>query len=192
MKFLTFTFVLGLTWWTSLWFTPDQAGERLFLTGEYEAAAQTFIDPMWQGAAWYRAGEFEKAATAFARLDTPEAHFNRGNSLIFLGRYEEAVSQFDQALALRPGWKAAQTNRSIAESRKKLVSEEGGEMGQQEIGADEIRFDKDQPGGEKTTVQQEEASSDTTMQAHWLRKVQTEPSQFLKAKFQYQLQESIE
>lgn len=180
---------LALSWWTSLWFTPDQAGVRLFKAGDYATAAETFTDPMWKGVAWYRAGEFEKASTAFARLDTAEAHYNHGNALMLLGRYEEAVKQFDQALAKRPGWPEAKTNRAIAEARKALVKEEGGEMGEQEIGADEIRFDKNKPGGQETTVQKEEASNVADMQALWLRKVQTEPSEFLKAKFQYQLQE---
>jgi len=48
--------------------------------GEFVEAAQAFRDPMWQGAACYRAGEFEKAAQAFARRDTAEAHYNQGNA----------------------------------------------------------------------------------------------------------------
>jgi len=188
MKLIPFIGLIALSWWTSLWFTPDQAGARLFQAGEYQQAAETFVDPMWQGVAWYRAGEFEKASTAFARLMTPEAHYNRGNALMLLGQYEAAVEQFDQALEQRPDWQAAKTNRAIAEGRKALVKEEGGDFGEQEIGADEIRFDKKKPGGQETTIEQEQAANDAGMQALWLRKVQTEPADFLKAKFRYQLE----
>ena len=53
--------------WAGLWFTPDKQGQRLFMQGEFAAAAATFHDPLWQGAAWYRYGDFARAARAFAR-----------------------------------------------------------------------------------------------------------------------------
>ena len=92
----------AITWW-SLWFTPDQQAQRLMNRGDFPAAAETFRDPLRQGVAWYRAGEFEKAEQAFARSGTPEAEFNRGNCLVMLGKYEAAVERYDRALELKPG-----------------------------------------------------------------------------------------
>ena len=178
----------GAVTWIGLWLTPDQQGQRLMNRGEFQTAAETFRDPIRQGVAWFRAGEFEKAELAFARMATPEAEFNRGNCLVMRGKYDAAVERFDRALELHPGWQDAQINRSVAVARAKLVERTGGDMGDQQIGADEITFNnKKNAGGQDTKVDDSKAMSDSTMQALWLRRVQTNPADFLKAKFAYQL-----
>ena len=142
---------------------------------------------MRQGVAWFRAGEFEKAEQAFARVETCEAEFNRGNCLIMRGKYEAAVERFDRALELDAALEDARINRDIATARAKLVEKTGGDMGDQKIGADEIVFDKKKDsGGQKTETEGSQPLSDTEMQALWLRRVQTKPADFLRAKFAYQ------
>lgn len=170
--------ITGFTW-TSLWYTPDQAGQRLVQRGDFQAAAETFRDPMRQGVAWFRGGEFAKAEQSFARLDSPEAEFNRGNCLVMLGQYEAAIARYDRALELRADWDDARINRDIAVARSRLVERKGADMGDQKLGADDITFEKGQKGGGQDT--QVEA------QALWLRRVQTKPADFLKAKFAHQL-----
>jgi Ca-activated chloride channel family protein len=173
--------------WTSLWFTPDQQGQRYFERHEFAAAAQAFRDPMWQGAAWYRAGEFEKAAQAFGRRDSAEASYNQGNAQLLLGRYDAAIASYDRALEKRPGWKEAVDNRALAAARAKMIEQKGGDMGDQKIGADKIVFDKNAKNeGQETEVAGGKALSDQQIQALWLRRVQTRPADFLKAKFAYQ------
>ncbi len=174
--------------WTSLWITPDQQGRRQFERGDFKDAAESFTDPIWQGTAWYKAGEFEKAAQAFALRDTAEAQFNQGNAWLMNGKYETAISCYDRALTRRADWKEAIENRDLAAARAKMVEAKGGDMGDQTIGADEIRFDANKkPGGEETEITGEQAGSDASIQAMWLRRVQTKPADFLKAKFFYQL-----
>lgn len=181
-----FIFIAAITW-AGLWFTPDQQGRRHFQRGEYADAAQTFLDPMWQGTAWYRAGEFEKAAQAFARRDTADAHFNQGNAWLMRGKYDSAIASYDRALGKRPDWKAAADNRDLAIARAKMVEQKGGDMGDQKLGADKIVFDKNARNeGQETEVTGSEAMSDQDIQAMWLRRVQTRPADFLKAKFSYQ------
>ncbi|MCF7733482.1 MAG: tetratricopeptide repeat protein [Akkermansiaceae bacterium] len=172
--------------WSKLWLTPDQQGHRLFAKGEFLSAAKTFQDPMWQGTALFRAGEFEKSALAFARRDTPEGHYNQGNAWLMNGKYEAAIKCYNRALEKRPDWKQAIENRDLAKARAKMVEITGGDMGDQQIGADKIVFDKMKPGGQDTQVSGEKAADSSSMQALWLRRVQTKPADFLKAKFQYQ------
>jgi Ca-activated chloride channel family protein len=189
MKNVTVLMILGaITWW-GLWFTPEQQGQRLMKRGDFVAAAKLFQDPMRQGVAWFRAGEFEKAEQAFARLATPEAEYNRGNCLVMRGKYEQAIERFDLALSLRPNWTDAETNRSIAVARAKLTERKGGDMGDQLIGADEVVYDKNnkQSAGQDTEAEAAQPISDSSMQALWLRNVQTKPADFLKSKFAYQL-----
>lgn len=170
-----------------LWLTPDQQGQRHFQRGEFGEAAKAFRDPLWQGTSWYRAGEFEKAAHAFARRDSAEAQYNQGNAWLMNGKYEVAIASYDQALTKRPDWKEAAGNRDLAAARLKMTEATGGDMGDQRIGADQIVFDKNaRHEGEDTEVAGGKALSDQEMQALWLRRVQTRPADFLKAKFAYQ------
>ncbi|HUU36513.1 MAG TPA: tetratricopeptide repeat protein [Vicinamibacterales bacterium] len=142
---------------------------------------------MWAGAAWFRAGEFEKAAQAFARSDTAEAHFNQGNARLLRGSYADAIESYDRALERRPEWIEASENRALAQARAKVVEQKGGDMGDQKIGADEIVFDNEaKSAGQETEIAGAEALSDQEIQALWLRRVQTRPAAFLKAKFAFQ------
>lgn len=168
--------------------TPDQLGYRHFAKGRYAEAAEYFADPMWKGIALFRQGEFKAAAGIFAGLDTADAAFNHGNSLLMHGKYDEAAGRYSRALQLRPGWDAAIVNRGIAVARARTLEKKGGEMTGGELEADEIVFSKgDSPpsAGEEQTEGGKEMS-DAELQAVWLRQVQTKPAEFLRAKFAYQ------
>ena len=177
----------AFTWW-SLWLTPDQYGQRLMERGEFTAAAVAFEDPFRQGVAWFRAGEFEKAEQAFARVADADSEFNRGNALVMQGKYKEAVERYDRVLQLEPGREDASVNREIAAERAKLLERKGGDMGDQKRGADEIRYDKDSKSeGQDTEVTEDAPMSSSAIQSLWLRRIQTKPADFLKSKFAYQL-----
>lgn len=188
----TFALMAAITW-AGLWLTPDQQGQRYFQNDEFVQAAQVFRDPMWQGTAWYRAGEFEKAIRSFARRDTADAHFNQGNAWLMHGKYETAIAWYDRALKQRPDWKEATDNRALAAARAKMLERKGGDMGDQQIGADKIVFNNKAPHeGQDTEVEGGKALTDQQIQALWLRRVQTRPADFLKAKFFYQLAQETE
>src|SRR5512140_3543829 len=54
----------------------------------------------------YQAGQFDSAAEAFRRAllvsANAEVYYNRGNALSNLGRNEEALLSYDNAVALKP------------------------------------------------------------------------------------------
>lgn len=173
--------------WASLWFTPDQQGQRAFERGEYAKAATRFQDPLRQGAAWYRAGEFKKAAQAFAYRNTHEADYNQGNALLMHGDYRAAAACYDRALGKRPDWREAVENRELALARAKNLDIEGGNMTEGMLGADKIVFDhKKGSDGQRSEETGGQVLSDQEIQALWLKRVQTRPADFLKAKFAYQ------
>jgi Ca-activated chloride channel family protein len=181
------TLLVTLTW-ASLWLTTDQEGMYYFEQDKYIEAAETFLDPNWQGVAWYRAGEFKKAVQSFSRVNTAEGRFNQGNALLMHGKYEDAIASYDQALEKRPDWREAQENRELAVARAKLLDRKGGNMTEGMLGADEIVFDnKAGESGESVETDGGDALSDQEIQALWLRRVQTRPADFLKAKFAYQV-----
>ena len=170
-----------------LWLTPDQQGRWLFHRNQFADAGEAFQDPMWQGVAWYRAGEFAKSAQAFARCDTATGLYNQGNAWLMRGEYTKATDCYTRALAKQPNWPDAIENRDLAIARAKMVEQTGGDMGDQTLGADKIVFDKkNNQEGQETKVDGAPSLSDQDVQAMWLRRVQTRPADFLKAKFAYQ------
>lgn len=174
------------------WMTPDQQGRRLFEQERYLEAAAVFSDAGQKGVAFYRGGDFESAAAVFGRIRTPQAAYNRGNALVMLGRYDEAIESYEKALEEQAGWKQAEENLAIARARKALLAppdtDSGGTGGQ--LGADEIVFDdtgRVNEGGTETQEQGGDALSEEEMRAAWLRRVQNDPSDFLASRFAYQL-----
>lgn len=178
--------------WADWWATPDQQGQRLFDQEEFAEAAETFGDPGLRASAYYRAGDFETAASVFGRIGSAQGSYNRGNSLLMLGQYDEAIKAYEQALELQADWTEASENLAIARARKEKLappeSDEGGTGGMLE--ADEYVFDdtgRVKRSGQEQVTEGGQAMSDEEMRAVWLRRVQNDPAGFLSAKFAYQL-----
>jgi Ca-activated chloride channel family protein len=178
--------------WRNLFLTPDQRGEWLMDRAQYDKAAQSFLDPMQRGVALFRAGKFKEAAALFGGLDTPEAAYDQGNALVMLGKYDQAVTRYDRALALRPDWPEAQANREIARLRAERMKMQGGDESGGEVAPDEIVFDKTKTDNQKPADEapaEGAEMNDEAIRASWLKRVQTRPADFLRARFAYQLQE---
>lgn len=176
------------TWqvgWANLWMTPDQRGHRLMAEQNYRDAAKAFADPMWAGVAHFRAGEFKEAAETFGGLGTAAAAYDQGNALVMLGKYDDAVGRYDRAL----GWADAEANRTLAKLRAERMRQKGGDAGDQREGADEIVYDKDKKNqeGQKTEVTGA-VMTDEASRAVWLKRLQSRPADFLKARFVNQLE----
>jgi Ca-activated chloride channel family protein len=173
-----------------LWRTPDQRADHLFREGKYDEAAKAYTDPARQGTALYREGDFKAAAAAFARDGAPEGAYNRGNALVMEGKYADAIKSYDRALSLHPGWKDAEENRAIAVIRRERMKFQGGDATGGQVKADSVVFGKGKnQAGEEVQVAGGDPLSDDQLRALWLRRVQTKPADFLRAKFAYQLEE---
>lgn len=172
---------------------PDQRAHALYSKKEYEAAADVFQDPFWRAIALYRNGSFKEAAGIFAGFDSAEGLYNQGNALLFLGKYEEAVKAYNRALDQKPGWKEPKINQEIALARAKLLEFGGGNMSGGKIGADDYVINNN-PDNSSPSPDEEEViegttpMSDAELRAVWLRRVQTNPADFLRSKFAYQQQ----
>jgi Ca-activated chloride channel family protein len=79
-----------------LWLRPDQRAHRA----------------VERGIEQYRRGDFAGAAASFAKADTADAHYDRGNALAKAGKLEDAVAAYDQALRRAPGMADAAANRA--------------------------------------------------------------------------------
>lgn len=172
------------------WLTSDQRGQHLERTGDHARAAKAYGDPLRQGIALYRNGDFKEAAAAFARVGGAVGAFNQGDALLMHGAYDDAIAAYDRALAQRPTWNEAIENRALAVARKALIENvaDDGTGGQEK--ADKVVVDNKAVGDRAHTVEVNAGKplSDEEMRASWLRRVQTKPADFLAAKFAYQLQ----
>lgn len=92
------------------WVRDDRRAWQLLQSGQAEAARSLATDPHIAGAAAYRAQDWEGALSTWSSLDGATADYNRGNALARAGRYEEAMSAYEAALARDPGFEDAQAN----------------------------------------------------------------------------------
>lgn len=72
----------------------------------------------WIAVETYRAGAYQQAAQLWAKYNTDEDHYNRGNALAHAGNIAEAIAAYNQALKLNPQHVDAEYNKKILEKNK--------------------------------------------------------------------------
>ena len=117
--------------YASLWQNSNQQAIQAFEQGDTDKAAQLFKHREWKGASLYRQGEFAKALDYFSD-NTPRSLYNRGNTLAQLGRFEEAISAYEQVLAQQPDFADAAANKALLEELLKQQEQEQGQQDQQQ------------------------------------------------------------
>ncbi len=120
--------------WSALWQTPDQRGAEAYANEDHAVAAGLFESPGWQGAANYRAENYDAAIAAYSALNTPDGHYNRGNALALSGNYAEAIAAYDVTLATDPDHEDAIFNKEIVEQ---LLQQQQSEQGESQEGNNE-------------------------------------------------------
>ena len=96
-------------WWQHV----ETRALQAYRQGDYIAAIELSRQPLLLGAAHYRRGEYERALEAFARDDSAQGWYNRGNSHARLEQFPEALSAYLAALEREPGHRAAAYNRDL-------------------------------------------------------------------------------
>ena len=80
---------------------------------------------MQAGEQAYRAGDYARAAQAYAGADNADAHYNRGNAFARQGAYAQAIAEYDRALRRQPGMADAIANRRAVEAAMKRKPPQG-------------------------------------------------------------------
>ncbi|WP_439133442.1 hypothetical protein [Pseudomaricurvus sp.] len=184
--------ILAYGTWSNpnFWFSADQRGDHLMSEKHYQDAAKTYTDSWRKGVAQYRYGDFEDAAHTFARVPGATGAFNQGNSWLMHGKYDDAIKSYDRALGFKPHWKEAEDNKALAIARKKLIDDAGENRDQESADAyDPDETIADQKGDDKERKPKDLSAQDLSnsdLRASWLRRVQTTPADFLRAKVAWQ------
>ena len=104
--------------WDDLWLNQQQRAQKAFKEERYDEAEKGFSQYQWQGSAAYKNKNYRAALDAFSQGDTATDHYNKGNALSQLGKYEEAINAYDEALKRDPNFADAKKNKAIIESLK--------------------------------------------------------------------------
>lgn len=147
--------------WDDLWQREDQQAARALHANDYQRVLELNADPARIGAAHYRLGNYQAAASAYAEGDDAQHHYNRANALARAGQLEEAIAAYDEALAREPEMADALHNKEQIEKmlnrQRQQQSADGQDAGQQP------KQDQDQSKSEQTGTDQansEQASPD--------------------------------
>ncbi|MEL0550602.1 vWA domain-containing protein [Raoultella lignicola] len=181
--------------WLDAWVSPDVQGQHAFEKGEYQKAAEHFRDPLWQGIAWYQAGNYPAATGAFRRApQTPETLLWTGNALAQQKQWQAALDTYDQALSLRPDWKMAHDNREkiaqivmqLRQKERERAQEQGDDM---DDGPDKVV--KDLKKGEGVKQKDIGAVDSAAPQLNqWFENLQVSPSGLLESLYRNGAQET--
>jgi len=199
-----------------LWFTNDQQGQRLYDKGDFFQAAEKYDDLMRRGVSYYRAGEFDKAKSVFALINSPQGYYNLGMAYAETGNLLAAKEAFSQALELYPDYEEAKENleeiEKLIPKKKKIQLQEiydtDSKQQEQSQGLDQKEDkegdegqqdgegEKSQPGESGSTQQQDKDdmmffNEDVPLSKEEakdivLRQLSSDPAVFLKRKFLYQ------
>ncbi|MEZ5569246.1 MAG: VWA domain-containing protein [Halioglobus sp.] len=126
--------------WRDLWLTPDQQGMQALEGGKPADAAELFENPQWSGLAAYRSEDYARAAEHFARGDSADDWYNRGNALARAGDLEAAIDAYRQSLERAPGQADAQANLDLVERLKEAQQQQQ----QQQQGQDQEQDQQNQ------------------------------------------------
>ena len=129
--------------WDDLWLTPDQQGQRALEQGDDEAASALFENQDWAGTAAYHGGDYEAATGHFSGNDSADGWYNRGNALARGGKLKEAITAYEESLALQPDQQDARENLALLEQLKDQQEQQEQEQ-QQEQDQEQKNEDQDQ------------------------------------------------
>jgi Ca-activated chloride channel family protein len=154
-------------WLQDMWKTPDQRAMQAYNKNEYEQAADTFDNSLWQGTAHYKNGDYQAALESFSQIKPPDkdyvdATYNAGNALAQLGEIDQAITTYDRVLTLRPKHQEASANKALLEKLKEQQEqqEQQDQQDQQEQSGEPSQEQQDdQQDGQKSEQQQQEEQS---------------------------------
>tara|TARA_R110002153_G_scaffold273378_2_gene444165 strand:+ start:5751 stop:7622 length:1872 start_codon:yes stop_codon:yes gene_type:complete len=184
-------------WWQDMWKTPDQQAMQAFNKNEYEQAAKTFKDPLWEGTAYYKNQDYQAALESFSQV-TPtdksyaEATYNAGNALAQLGEIDQAIAAYDKVLKLQPEHQDALANKALLEKQKEQQEQQQQDQSDEQSEDQQDGEEQEQQDGQKSDQQQEGEQSQDPQQSDNSEQSESESEQQGQSEQEQQEQEQKE
>ena len=149
----------SLSWWQTPFMNDNQEALNSYQRGKYKDAVNKFNDEAWKASSLYKSGDYEGALNAFKSIPGPESLYNQGNALAKLGKLEDAINKYDQALSEAPDFDDARTNKKIVEDLLKQQQQdqnqnENGDDGEQSDSQDNGQDSSDSPNSKQQSGDQ--------------------------------------
>ncbi|NKB76538.1 MAG: VWA domain-containing protein [Gammaproteobacteria bacterium] len=106
--------------WQDLWMRDDQQAAVALKNDEFDILSSSSLSD-WKGTGMYRLEKYEEAESAFEKQPGAMGKYNLGNTLAKMGKLEQALTAYDQALDEKPNFDDAIFNRDLV---KKLLDQQ--------------------------------------------------------------------
>ena len=198
----------GYQWWMDLWFTQDQQGQRLFDQQRYLEAAQHYTKPQYKGVAYYYAMEYRLAHTEFVKMDSERGDYYAAIALARQREYLVARNMLRTVVESKTIDDNLRSNATqnltvmesiideinrVSESQTNTTEsmEESIELGDNPQTADGAEEMASGILMKKETLNANEILGSEALADKWLKRVEADPKQFLRAKFQLQYRDQM-
>ena len=152
-----------LSWWQKPFMNDNQEALNSFQRGKYKDAVNQFNDETWKASSLYKSGDYEGALNAYQNIPGPNSAYNQGNALAKLGKLEEAIKKYDQALREAPDFEDARTNKKIIEDLLKQQQQNQNEQ-QQNQDQNESGDNSEQNDSQNSDQNNQDGSNDQSGQ----------------------------
>ena len=146
--------------WENMWYSPDYQAQKLYNQEKFEEAGETFESSFHQGVAFYKAGNFDAAAQAFAQDSSVNSLFNLGMAYTQMGKYDEALKVI--ALAAEKDPDNENFKNAIVQTNEILMLVDSLRMSGEPILLQEKDEEKKDELEERKAVSEDEKLSDET------------------------------
>lgn len=148
--------------WDDLWQRQEQRASQAFKKEDYLNAASLASNSSMQGAASYRAGNYQQAITSFSEKNDADSNYNLANALAQTGEYKKAIDSYDDALKKQPKMKDAIENRKLVEEMLKQQEQRKQKQKKQEN--EEENKDKKSEQGDQASKNKEDSGQENNGQ----------------------------
>ncbi|GFD72982.1 VWA domain-containing protein [Tenacibaculum sp. KUL113] len=152
-----------LSWWQKPFMNDNQEALNSYQRGKYKDAVNQFNDETWKASSLYKSGDYEGALNAYQNIPGPNSAYNQGNALAKLGKLEEAIKKYDQALREAPDFEDARTNKKIIEDLLKQQQQNQNEQ-QQNQDQNESGDNSEQNDSQNSDQNNQDGSNDQSGQ----------------------------
>ena len=170
-----------LAWWQKPFMNDNQEALNKYQRGKYKDAVSQFNSEAWKASSLFKSGDYEGALNAYKNIPGAESLYNQGNALAKLGKLEEAIEKYEQALDEAPEFEDAKINKKVVEDLLKQQQQQDQQQNQsensnddqQDNGQDSANNDQQQSGDQNN----QDGSSDQNGQQNESESQQSDQTQ---------------